>query len=93
MRVEDLMTRKVVSVLPRASVAEALDLMVRSHVSGLPVIDETAALVGVVSEGTFCAARNSARKNPSFIGSKICSFRGKRRKPTRARMAVTSMKL
>ena len=53
MRVKDVMTTKVVSVLPRASVAEALDLMVRSHVSGLPVIDKTASLVGIVSEGDF----------------------------------------
>jgi CBS domain-containing protein len=53
MRVKDAMTRKVVGVLPRATVAEALDLMMRSRVSGLPVIDEAGSLVGIVSEGDF----------------------------------------
>ena len=66
MRVKDVMTRKVVSVLPRASVAEALDLMVRSHVSGLPVIDETAALVGVVSEGDFLRRSELGTEEPKL---------------------------
>ncbi len=33
-----------------AVVGQALDAMVRSHLSGLPVIDETGLLVGIVSE-------------------------------------------
>jgi CBS domain-containing protein len=37
MRVKDVMTSKIVSVSPQASVAEAIRLMVHSHVSGLPV--------------------------------------------------------
>jgi|SRR3954451_11749623 len=51
MRVKDVMTSKIVSVSPQASVAEAIRLMVHSHVSGLPVIDATGKLVGVLSEG------------------------------------------
>ena len=66
MRVKDVMTRKVVSVLPRASVAEALDLMVRSHVSGLPVIDETASLVGMVSEGDFLRRSELGTEQPKL---------------------------
>jgi CBS domain-containing protein len=64
MRVKDVMTRKVISVLPRASVAEALDLMVRSRVSGLPVIDETASLVGIVSEGDFLRRSELGTEDP-----------------------------
>ena len=51
MRVKDVMTRMIVSVSPQASVAEAIRLMVKRHVSGLPVIDEAGTLVGVLSEG------------------------------------------
>lgn len=51
MRVKDVMTTKIVSVSPGASVAEAIGLMVHSHVSGLPVIDANGKLVGVLSEG------------------------------------------
>jgi len=51
MRIRDVMTRDVVSVLPQSTIADAVDLMVRTGVSGLPVIDETGTLVGIVSEG------------------------------------------
>lgn len=51
MRVKDVMTRKIVSLLPQASVADAVELMVRSNVSGLPVIKEDGTLVGIVTEG------------------------------------------
>lgn len=53
MRVKDVMTKTVLSVLPRATVGEALDAMVRSRLSGLPVIEETGSLVGIVSEADF----------------------------------------
>src|SRR5579864_581596 len=52
MRVKDVMAKNVVSVSPRATVAEALGAMVRANVSGLPVI-ENGALVGIVSEADF----------------------------------------
>jgi CBS domain-containing protein len=53
MRVKDVMTKKVISVSPQASVADALDIMTRSRLSGLPVIDERGSLVGIVSEADF----------------------------------------
>src|SRR5579871_5431042 len=53
MRVRDIMTKSVVSISPEASVAEALDTMLRSKLSGLPVIDSVGRLVGVVSEADF----------------------------------------
>ena len=53
MRVKDVMTKQVISVSPQATVAEALDIMTRSRLSGLPVIDESGSLVGVVSEADF----------------------------------------
>jgi len=53
MRVKDIMTKGVLSVSPEATVAQALDLMARSHVSGLPVIDASQSLVGIISEADF----------------------------------------
>lgn len=53
MRVKDVMTKTVIGVLPQATVADALDIMMRSRVSGLPVIDETESLVGIISEADF----------------------------------------
>ncbi|MDQ0393310.1 CBS domain-containing protein [Labrys monachus] len=45
------MTRKVIGISPEATIADAVDLMVRSNVSGLPVVDASGALVGILSEG------------------------------------------
>jgi CBS domain-containing protein len=53
MRVSEIMTRRVISVAPDATLDDAIDLMVKHHISGLPVIDHDRKLVGIVSEGDF----------------------------------------
>lgn len=53
MRVKDAMTKTVIGVAPQTSVADALEIMTRSRLSGLPVIDETGSLVGILSEADF----------------------------------------
>jgi CBS domain-containing protein len=53
MRAHQIMTRSVVTVAPEASILEAANLMLQRHVSGLPVVDATGKLVGIVSEGDF----------------------------------------
>jgi CBS domain-containing protein len=47
----DVMTRRILSVMPNASIVEAIRLMLDNHVSGLPVIDEAGQLVGILTEG------------------------------------------
>jgi CBS domain-containing protein len=51
MRVKDVMATKLVSVSPDQTIADAIRLMIHSHVSGLPVIDSRGELVGILSEG------------------------------------------
>jgi CBS domain-containing protein len=53
MKVADVMTREVVSIAPDASVMEAVRLMLQHKISGLPVIDASGNLQGVVTEGDF----------------------------------------
>jgi len=53
MKVSDVMTRRVVSVMPEATIRHAIRLMLHNHISGLPVIDDKGKLVGIVSEGDF----------------------------------------
>jgi CBS domain-containing protein len=64
MRVKDAMTKNVVSVSPQATVAEALDTMTRSRLSGLPVIDDAGRLVGVVSEADFLRRSELGTEKP-----------------------------
>jgi CBS domain-containing protein len=51
MKVEDIMTRTVVTVSPEVSIHEAARLMVEHHVSGLPVVDGSGRVTGILSEG------------------------------------------
>ena len=48
--VREVMHANVISVLPNALVEQALDLMIKHRISGLPVIDENGILVGLISE-------------------------------------------
>ena len=51
MRAHQIMTRPVYSVLPEATIAEAANIMLQRHISGLPVVDAAGKMVGIVSEG------------------------------------------
>jgi CBS domain-containing protein len=53
MRAHQIMTRPVISVTPQTSIVDAANIMLQKHVSGLPVVDATGKLVGIVSEGDF----------------------------------------
>ena len=50
MRIEDFMTRRVVTVTPDTSILAAAKLMLENHISGLPVVDTSAHVVGIISE-------------------------------------------
>ena len=49
--VRDVMTRSVLSVRPDAPLKEVARVLVERRISGVPVVDDTGRVVGVVSEG------------------------------------------
>jgi CBS domain-containing protein len=51
MNVSDVMTARVISVLPSAGIGDAIQLMLDNRISGLPVVDAAGRLVGIVTEG------------------------------------------
>ncbi len=53
MKAMDVMTRDVVSIGPDTSITEAVRLMLQHRISGLPVVDSSGRLQGVVTEGDF----------------------------------------
>jgi len=59
MKAEDVMTREVISIDPDSTVLQAARLMLQHHISGLPVIDHSGNLVGVLSEGDFLRRRET----------------------------------
>jgi CBS domain-containing protein len=53
MKAKDVMTTDVLTVNQDASVLEAARMMLQRRISGLPVVNASGALVGMVSEGDF----------------------------------------
>ncbi|MCB0047136.1 MAG: CBS domain-containing protein [Caldilineaceae bacterium] len=50
LKIEELMTRKVISVSPDTPIEEAAHLMVSRKIGGLPVVDDGNHVVGVITE-------------------------------------------
>lgn len=69
MKAADIMARPVVSVTPETAVAEAARLMLNHRVSGLPVLDRSGALVGIISEGDLLrrAETGTTRRRPRWL--------------------------
>lgn len=69
MRAHQIMTGRVVTVLPSAPISEAVQKMLENHISGLPVLDQSGKLVGIVSESDFLrrSELGTQRKRPSWL--------------------------
>lgn len=64
MRAHQIMTRKVTTVSADTSILDAANLMLRQHISGLPVVDKMGELIGVVSEGDFVRRSEIGTERP-----------------------------
>jgi CBS domain-containing protein len=53
MKAADVMTQRVVTIDVDAPIANAMRLMIENRISGLPVVDATGRLAGIVTEGDF----------------------------------------
>ena len=53
MRAHQIMTRQVITVATGAPIVEAANTMLQNRISGLPVVDETGRLVGIISQSDF----------------------------------------
>lgn len=85
MKVKEIMTREVVSVKPDDNAQEALELLLKMQISGLPVINEDSKLVGMFTEKDVLAAilpsyvekvgRFMYQENPKAVKQKINALR------------------
>lgn len=64
-RIENLMTRELVTVSPNTSLVDAAQLLVTNRISGLPVVDTDRRLVGVITEADFLRAMGVPAHHPT----------------------------
>jgi CBS domain-containing protein len=69
MNVKHIMTWPVFSIGPDATVLQAVQLMLRHKISGLPVVDADGNLLGIVTEGDFLRRAETAteRRRPNWL--------------------------
>ncbi|HZP78870.1 MAG TPA: CBS domain-containing protein [Pseudolabrys sp.] len=69
MKAKDVMTRKVLSIEPDATVLQAARKLLQNRISGLPVINSDGVLVGIVSEGDFLrrGEAGTERRRPGWL--------------------------
>ena len=67
-RVEDFMTRRVVTITPDTTLLAAARLMLEHRVGGLPVVDASGRMIGVFSESDLL--REEARARTARRGCK-----------------------
>jgi CBS domain-containing protein len=69
MRAHQVMTKDVITVTPHTTIEDAAKIMLRTHISGLPVLNDAGRLVGVVSESDFLRRSEigTGRKRPSWL--------------------------
>jgi CBS domain-containing protein len=67
MKAADVMSRDVITISSTACVQDAAGLLLKSGISGLPVVDTQGALVGIVSEGDLMRRpENGTERRPSW---------------------------
>lgn len=99
MKVADIMTREVTSIVPEASATEAVELLLKKQISGLPVIEDNRKLVGMFTEKEVLggilpsyvdkAGSFAYQDNPKAVKQKVISMRGQRVKELMRRNVIT----
>jgi CBS domain-containing protein len=99
MKVKEIMTKDVTSILPDTNAKEALDLLEKLQISGLPVIDDKGRLVGMFTEKEVLAAilpsyiekvgRFIYEENPKTVKQKMANLRNIKVKDIMRKEVVT----
>ncbi|HEY9198211.1 MAG TPA: CBS domain-containing protein [Gammaproteobacteria bacterium] len=65
LRIENLMTRDVLTVTKDTPLADAAQIIVENRISGLPVVDADQRLVGLITEADFLRAMGVPSSHPT----------------------------
>ena len=65
--VEKIMTTEIISVNPETPIYEALDLLVKNKISGVPVVDQDMKVVGILSEKDVLKILLEKNTNPKAL--------------------------
>lgn len=67
-KASDMMTTDVVSASPAMTITEVMKLILEHSISGLPVLDESGSLVGIISEIDLVNSMLSGNASDTLVG-------------------------
>ncbi len=82
LKVKDVMDKHVVTVLPEVGVKEICRLLIKTRLSGVPVIDKKDKLIGFISERDIIAAVN----RNGFLKKRVKNIMNKKVKSVKENM-------
>jgi CBS domain-containing protein len=65
MQAKDVMTKNVITVLPRTEVRAVAETLLKHRISAVPVTDEQGRLLGIISEGDLVRRKETGTARPS----------------------------
>jgi CBS domain-containing protein len=93
MKVRDVMTTDVLTVGPEASFAEIVDALLTRGVSGLPVVDDSGRLLGIVTEADLVSKEAYGPGRRRALGLLADYFRGRDPQWVRKSSGLTASEL
>jgi CBS domain-containing protein len=66
LKAKEIMTKDVISVTPDTGITEVARLLIENHVNGVPVVDKTGNLVGIICQSDLIAQQKKLPL-PSFF--------------------------
>ncbi len=88
LRVEDFMTRRVVTITPDTTLLAAARLMLEHRVGGLPVVDASGRMIGVFSESDLLREEGEGEDSSPWLRMMVGPD-GEPAEPMRARRATS----
>ena len=91
MKVDEIMTREVLTIGPDAELRDVAAILAERHISGLPVCDAQRRVVGVVSEGDILFKEQGLlEEHPGLFERRRRAERGRKARAVTVRDAMTT---
>lgn len=72
MKARDIMSTKLIHITPGTSLKKAIQILIKNDISGLPVVDRTKRLVGIVTEEDLILTWHYFNRKNTHIAIKDC---------------------
>jgi CBS domain-containing protein len=67
MKARDIMEKNIISVQPDTDITKAVEILLKNHINGVPVVDKTGALKGILCQSDLIFQQKTIPVPPIFI--------------------------